>query len=192
MKNAIFYGLSLALICGSAQALELPKPNMSSAILKTIDARKSTRSYSDKPISEKMLSNLLWAAFGINSRGTRTIPTAMNMQNLKIFVIYNNGTWQYDAANNRLNQINTPDLMPFIAKQDFVNKAPLHFIYAGRDKTAEVHTGSSYENVALYAAEQGLAAVVRGSIDRNALHKALNLDDDEIITYHQAIGYPAE
>ena len=171
MKNTIFYSifLSAALLCGNAQALDLPKADLSSPILKTIDARKSTRNFSSKPVSEQTLSNILWAAFGTNSRNTRTIPTAMNQQNLKVFVVYNNAVWQYDGKANTLNKIEALDVMPFIAKQDFVKDAPLQLIY-----------------------EQGLASVVRGSIDREALHKALNLADDEIATFNQVIGYPAE
>lgn len=194
MKNTIFYSglLSAVLLCGAAQALDLPKPDISSPLLKTIDARKSTRNFSSKPVSEQILSNILWAAFGTNSHNTRTVPTAMNRQDLKVFVIYNGASWQYNGANNTLNKIETPDLMPLIAKQDFVKAAPVQLIYAGGKKFADAHTGSAYENVSLYAAELGLASVVRGSIDREALHKALNLSDDEIVTYNQVIGYPAE
>lgn len=194
MKNSIFCSalLSSLFICGASQALNLPKPDISSPLLQTIDARKTGRAYSNKPISEQTLSNILWAAFGTNSRNTRTIPTAMNQQNLKVFVIYNNAVWQYDGKNNKLIKLETTDLMPFIAKQDFVKNAPLQLIYAGGKKFADAHSGSAYENVSLYAAEQGLASVVRGSIDREALHQALNLADDEIVTFNQVIGYPAE
>lgn len=194
MKNTIFCCalLSLLLICGASQALNLPQPDISSPLLQTIDARKTTRAYSNKPISEQTLSNILWAAFGTNSHNTRTIPTAMNRQNLKVFVIYNGKTWQYNGKANTLNQLETPDLMPLIAKQDFVKDAPLQLIYAGDKKFADAHSGSAYENVSLYAAEQGLSSVVRGSIDREALHQALNLADDEIVTFNQVIGYPAE
>lgn len=194
MKSTIFYSifLSVALLCGNAQALDLPKADLSSPILKTIDARKSTRNFSSKPVSEQLLSNILWAAFGTNTHNTRTIPTAMNQQNLKVFVVYNNAVWQYDGKANTLNKIEALDVMPFIAKQDFVKYAPLQLIYAGDKKFADAHSGSAYENVSLYIAEQGLASVVRGSIDREALHKALNLADDEIATFNQVIGYPAE
>ena len=194
MKSTIFYSifLSVALLCGNAQALDLPKADLSSPILKTIDARKSTRNFSSKPVSEQLLSNILWAAFGTNTHNTRTIPTAMNQQNLKVFVVYNNAVWQYDGKANTLNKIEALDVMPFIAKQDFVKDALLQLIYAGDKKFADAHSGSAYENVSLYIAEQGLASVVRGSIDREALHKALNLADDEIATFNQVIGYPAE
>ena len=91
MKNTIFYSifLSVALLCGNAQALDLPKADLSSPILKTIDARKSTRNFSSKPVSEQLLSNILWAAFGTNTHNTRTIPTAMNQQ--KFYLNYADG-----------------------------------------------------------------------------------------------------
>lgn len=195
-KFLIYSGLISSIIFGAEQAkaeqLTLPAPDISSPLMRIIDARSSGRTYSKQKISEQELSNLLWAAFGTNSRQTRTIPTSRNQQKLKIFVVYNGSVWQYDGKENVMNKVSNDDLMPYLAQQSFVHEAPVHLIYAGDKKSAEVHSGSSYENVSLYAAEKGLASVVRGLIDRDGLHKALNLGDDEVVTYHQTIGYPAE
>ncbi len=193
-KKSMITALLISLLLGSFNAtateLALPQPDISSNIMKVINARQSGRDYSDKKISEQELSNILWAAFGINSQGKRTIPTARNQQDLKIFVIYNNIVWLYDGKNNVLNEYGKEDLMPYLATQNFVKQAPVHLIYAGGKKYAEAHSGSAYENVYLYAAEKGLATVIRGLVNHDGLHRALNLNDEEIVTYHQTIGYP--
>ena len=190
LNTALTIGLMFPCLTAGAEELALPQPDNSSALMKIINARQSGRAYSTKPLSEQALSNILWAAFGTNSHGKRTIPTGRNLQDLKVFVVYNNKVWLYDGKNNVLNQHSDADLMPYLATQDFVKQAPVHLIYAGGKKYAEAHSGSAYENVYLYAAENGLATVIRGMIDRDGLHKALKLNDDEVVTYHQTIGYP--
>ena len=108
MNKKIFYGiLGSVLLNGTvckAESINLPQPDTSSELMKIIDARKSGRAYSNKPINNQELSNVLWAAFGTNSHGTRTIPTARNQQNLRVFVFYNNAVWEYDGKENVLNK----------------------------------------------------------------------------------------
>lgn len=196
MNKKIFYGiLGSVLLNGTvckAESINLPQPDTSSELMKIIDARKSGRAYSNKPINNQELSNVLWAAFGTNSHGTRTIPTARNQQNLRVFVFYNNAVWEYDGKENVLNKYSDTDLMPYLDSQEFVKDAPVHIIYVGDKKYGEVHSGSAYENVSLYAAANGLSSVVRGLIDRDGLHKALDLSEDEVVTYHQTLAYPQE
>ena len=175
-----------------AETIDLPKPQTDSPLMKAIDARRSGRAYSDKKISEQELSNVLWAAFGVNSHGTRTIPTARNLQDVKVFVIYEGKTWLYDGKNNQLNEYETPDLLPDLASQEFVYDAPVHLIYVGSKRYADAHAGSAYQNVALYAAVNGMSSVVRGLIDRDSLHQKLRLSEDEVVAFHQTLGYPAE
>lgn len=194
MKKTLFTSIlaSTILIGSNANATEikLPKPEIDTPLMKLIDARATIRNISDKKIDLDVLSNVLWAAFGTNSHNTRTIPTGKNEQDLKVFVIYDNKVWLYDGVNNKLNKYSDVDLMPHLAKQDFVNKAPVHLIYAGGKNYAQTHSGSAYQNVYLYAAEKGLAVVIRGYFDAQEIHKALKLPENEIVTYHQVIGFP--
>ncbi len=173
-----------------ASDIKLPQPNINTPLMQIINTRASDRNISDKPVSLEILSNILWTAFGTNSHNTRTIPTAQNEQDLKVFVVYDKKVWLYDGKNNKLNYYSDVDLMPYLAKQDFVSKAPVHLIYAGDKQYAYAHSGSAYQNVYLYAAEKGLATVIRGYFDANKVHQALNLPETEIVTYHQVIGYP--
>ena len=196
MKKTFLSSLlaSTLLISANANANEinLPKPDTSSSLMKIIDARATSRAFSSQTINQQVLSNILWAAFGTNSHNTRTIATGKNEQDLKVFVIYEGKVWLYDGKNNVLNFYSDADLMPYIDKQDYVKDVPVHLIYAGGKHYAEAHSGSAYQNVYLYAAENSLATVIRGYIDKEGLNKALNLPETESVTYHQPIGYPVK
>ena len=196
MKKTFLSSLlaSTLLISANANANEinLPKPDTSSSLMQIIDARATSRAFSSETISQQVLSNILWAAFGTNSHNTRTIATGKNEQDLKVFVIYEGKVWLYDGKNNVLNFYSDADLMPYINKQDYVKDAPVHLIYAGGKNYADAHSGSAYQNVYLYAAENSLATVIRGFIDKEGLNKALNLPETESVTYHQPIGYPVK
>ena len=170
---------------------KLPEVNKTSELMKIIDQRASSREYSNKAISDETLSEILWSAFGVNSHNTRTIPTAKNEQNLKVFVVYNNSIWQYDGIVNTLVKVSDEDIMDYIAMQDFVRNAPLNLIYAGSDKDfSTFHAGAAAQNVSLYAASKGLKSIVRGYINKEELKDKLRLDRDEFVIINQVIGYP--
>ena len=170
---------------------KLPEVNKTSELMKIIDERASARAYSNKAISDETLSEILWSAFGVNSHNTRTIPTAMNEQNLKVFVVYNNSIWQYDGMVNILVKVSEEDIMDYIAKQDFVRNAPLNLIYTGSDKNfSTFHAGAAAQNVSLYATSKGLKSIVRGYINKDELKDKLRLDRDEFVIINQVIGYP--
>lgn len=194
MKKNIYLALiASSVLCSSivnASEINLPKPDMNSPLMKIIEARTSNREISNKPVELDVLSNILWSAFGTNSHNTRTIPTGKNEQDLKVFVVYNKKVWLYDGINNVLTPYSDADLMPYLAKQDFVNNAPVHLIYAGGKDYVQAHAGSAYQNVYLYAAEKELATVIRGFFDADGVRKVLNLPDNEIAAFHQVIGYP--
>ena len=159
--------------------------------MQLIDNRHSSREYSNKDISEQTLSDLLWASFGINKKGTRTVPTAMNKQNLKVFVVYQNSIWSYDANANTLVKVSDEEISTYIAKQDFVKNAPLNLIYTGSDKEySSFHAGAAAQNVYLYATSKGLNTIVRAYIDKDELKDKLHLDRDEFVIMNQVIGYP--
>ena len=200
--NKIFY--SLAVVFGltafnAAEATEikgLPQPDLqqsSPALMELLNNRQSVRAYDkDKAIDDQTLSEILWVANGMNKRGTRTIATARNEQNLKVYVLYEDGIWFYNAADNQLEKISEENAIGFTAEQQkFVLDAPLHLIYTSSDERwGHDHAGSAYQNVYLYATAKGLATVIRGLINTKELHRALNLSDDEFVIVHQPIGYP--
>ena len=159
-----------------------------SNILKTIDIRSTTRNFSSKSIDDKTINEIMWAAFGKNSRGTRTIPTARNEQNMKVYLIHEDGAFLYDGE--KLNKVSNEDLRPLFAAQAFVMDAPITLLFVGSDKQfSSMHAGSSYQNVALYCAERGLGNVVRAYFDKTAVEKALGLSENEFAIISQTIGW---
>ena len=178
----MLFSVGAPLSVQAEEIMQLPQPDKSSELMQLIDNRHSSREYSNKDISEQTLSDLLWASFGINKKGTRTVPTAMNKQNLKVFVVYQNSIWSYDANANTLVKVSDEEISTYIAKQDFVKNAPLNLIYTGSDKEySSFHAGAAAQNVYLYATSKGLNTIVRAYIDKDELKDKLHLDRDEFV-----------
>jgi nitroreductase len=152
----------------------------------------------------QMLSNMLWAAFGVNrpASGGRTAPSASNAQDMDIYVAMAGGLFLYDAKANLLKLVLPEDLRALTGRQPFVQEAPVNLIYVSdlskmlraspgdRDWYAAAHSGFISQNVYLFCASEGLATVVRESIDRPALARAMRLRPDQKITLAQSVGYP--
>ncbi len=186
--------------------LELPKPQMTGGkpLMEALKARHTTREFKPDPLPEQVLSNLLWAAFGINraEAGKRTAPSAMNWQENDIYVFLASGVYVYDAKAHRLNPILAGDFRAATGTQDFVKDAPLNLVYVAdlaktgdaspedRDLYTAVDAGFIAQNVYLFCASKDLATVVRGSVDRPALAKVLKLRPDQRIIVAQTVGYP--
>jgi SagB-type dehydrogenase family enzyme len=209
----LFRSLALALLLFPAFALsqglkplELPAPQTSGGkpLLEALKDRHSTREFSPQKLSAQALSNLLWAAFGVNrpDSGKRTAPSAMNWQEIEIYVATGEGLYVYDAPTNRLNPIIAEDVRAATGTQSYVKDAAVNLVYvADLSKTGRANaedrilytaadTGFIAQNVYLYCASEGLATVVRGSIDRPALAKVMSLRPDQKIILAQTVGYP--
>ena len=174
--------------------------------MQALKLRQSLRNFNSKPLPLQELSNLLWAADGINrpESGKRTAPSAMNWQEIDIYVMIQNGTYTYDAKSNSLLLITKKDLREATGKQDFVKEAPLNLVYISNEKRitrtneedkirwSSAATGFIAQNVYLYCASQGLATVVRGMVDRETLTKELKLRPEQKIILAQTVGYPKQ
>jgi len=190
---------------GEARASDLPKPNVEDgkALMRLLKERKSHREYRPDKLPSEMISNLLWAAFGINRPdGKRTAPTARNRQNIDIYLCSAEGTFLYDAKAHALRPVIPEDLRALTGTQPFVKDAPVNLVYvADLSKMGNIseddkklfggaHAGLISQNVYLFCASEGLATVVRASIDRGALAKAMKLRSDQKIVLAQCVGYP--
>ncbi|MDR2770254.1 MAG: nitroreductase family protein [Rickettsiales bacterium] len=159
-----------------------------SSVLRLIDLRESSREFSTAPLDDKTTGAILWAAFGTNSRGTRTIATSKNEQNLKVYAVRADGAFLFEDGS--LTKVVEGDLRPLFARQDFVSNAPLTLLFAGTDRrVSPLHAGSAYQNVSLYCAEKGLAQVVRAYYDAEAVEKALGMKKGEFSIISQTIGF---
>jgi len=172
-------------------------------LMEALNHRRTSRSFDPKPLEVQMLSDLLWAAFGVNrSDGHRTAPSAMNWQEIDVYVATADGLYLYEAGSNSLLQISREDLRGLTGTQSFVRDAPVDLIYVSNfSKTARASEenrlmwtsadcGFIAQNVYLFCASEGLSCVVRGSIDKPALAKAMRLGEDQKIILSQTVGYP--
>ena len=187
-------------------SIHLPSPQkeIGMPLMKALELRQSTRSFDTTALPMQEISNLLWAADGINrpESGKRTAPSAMNWQEVDIYVFLAQGTFLYDAKSNTLQSIQGRDLRELTGKQGFVKDVPLNLVYTvderrisrasdeEKNRWSAADVGFIAQNVYLYCASQGLAAVVRGMIDRDALIKALKLKPEQKIILAQSVGYP--
>ena len=185
--------------------IPLPPPQTSGGrpLMQVLKDRQSSREFSSQKLPPQVLSNLLWAAFGVNRPdGKRTAPSAMNMQEIDIYVATQDGLYLYDAKGNALKPVLAQDVRGATGQQPFVKEAPLNLVYvadlakAGRASSEDqtlytaADTGFVAQNVYLFCASEGLAVVVRGSVDRTALASLIKLRPDQRIILAQTVGYP--
>ena len=182
--------------------LPAPQTDGGRPLMQALKERKSTREFSGEKLPAQVLANLLWAGFGVNRPdGRRTAPSAMNWQEIEIYVITADGAYVYDAARNQLQPVAKGDLRSLAGTQPFVATAPVNLVYVadvtkvtGDAEQKELFTGADTgfiaQNVYLYCASEGLVTVVRASVDREALGKALKLKPTQKITLAQTVGYP--
>jgi len=205
--------LSLILLTGAGYAQErgaikLPAPVMTGGmpLMQALKARHSTREFSGKALSPQVLSNLLWAAAGVNrpDSGKRTAPSARNWREIDIYITLPEGAYRFDANEHVLLPVRSEDLRAQTGVQDFVARAPVNLVYVAnldrmqgassehKDLYAAADTGFVAQNVYLFCASEGLATVVRGSVDREALAPMLGLGEWQRIILAQTVGYPAK
>ena len=189
----------------SAASIALP-PALKQGGLPLMEAlarRQSSREFAPDALPLPVLSGLLWAAFGRNrDDGKRTAPTAINAQEIDVFVALPTGAYLYDAAAHELRLVAAADLRRVTGYQDFVDEAPLDLVYVAdqarmglvpvgqRSAYAHVAAGAISQNVYLFCASSGLATVIRAWINREAIADALGLAHDQQVLLSQTVGYP--
>lgn len=187
----------------ASNSIHLPEPQTEGGVplMKALKERKSAREFSSDELPRQLLSNLLWAAWGINRPdGRRTAPTAVNWQEIDLYVILQSGAYLYDAEANALKKVTDRDLRKEAGTQEFVAEAPVNLVYVadtskmrGDEPTRILYygasTGAIAQNVYLFCASQGLATVVRALIDREVLAKSLLLRPEQRITLAQTVGF---
>jgi len=200
------------LLCDSVAAeqqlksLQLPAPQTDSGrpLMQVLKDRSTSRSFSARNLPPQVLSNLLWAAFGVNrpDSGKRTAPSAKNLQEIDIYVAMAEGLYIYEAKTHVLQPVLAGDIRAMTGRQPFVSDAPVNLVYVAdlgrmgkaskeeQDLYSAADTGFISENVYLFCASEGLATVVRGSVDRETLAKAMRLRPDQKIILAQTVGYP--
>ena len=188
-----------------ASSIALPEPvtHGGMPLMDALAKRHSGREFARRELPLPTLSGLLWAAYGVNRKdGGRTAPSALNAQEIDVYVALPSGAYLYDAEMNALQRVAASDLRSVTGYQDFVDEAPLDLVFvadharmklvpvAQRESYASAAAGAISQNVYLFAAANGLATVIRAWIDRGAIADALGLTHDQQVLLSQTVGYP--
>jgi len=188
----------------AADTIVLPDANTSGgmSLMQALARRQSQREFAPEPLPLPVLSNLLWAAAGLNrpALGGRTAPSALNAQEVDIYVALPTGLYRYAALGHALHLVRATDVRRVTGYQDFVDTAPLDLIMvadysrmklvpvAQRMAYAYACAGAMAQNVYLYCASEDLATVIRAWLDREALTKAMGLGTEQQVLLSQTVG----
>jgi nitroreductase len=207
LASAALAAVPAAAKAGEQQPIDLPAPRQQGGmpLMAALKARHSTREYSDRALSPETLSDLLWAAFGVNRpSGDRTAPYLRHVMVMDIYAATADGVWLYDPKAHKLLPYLARDIRAATGMQDFVATAPLNLVYAAHGERmtdvppedrrlySSVDTGFIGQNVYLFCASEGLAMGFRGSANQAKLGAALSLPDGQFVTFAQTVGHPRE
>ena len=212
MKKMILTSLTIVSISLSliAQDIALPAPDRKGGkpLMQALNERQTTRTFTEDKLTQQQLSDMLWAAWGINraDQKKRTAPSAMNYQEMDVYVALQGGLYLYAAETNSLKMINNKDLRKTTGTQSYVNNAALNLVYvadmgrAGKKEGVKIDDSDllmSYsdaafmaQNVYLYCASANLGCVVIGSIPKDKLAVEMGLRSNQIIILAQTVGIP--
>jgi SagB-type dehydrogenase family enzyme len=206
-----------------ANVIKLPPPQMDGGkpLMQALKLRQSTRGDfgPEKKLSLQTLSDLLWAADGVNrpdakqpEKGHRTAPSAVDWQNIQIYVATADGLFLYDAPQHILKVISKQDVRTISGlegpaagpmKQDFAKTAPVSLVYVADMTKAKgmkwngedagvtwsfVNAGAIAENVYLFCASKGLACILRAMVDGAKITEVFKLSPDQKVLLTSTIG----
>lgn len=187
------------------EKLLLPPANTTGGmpLMEALSKRQSQRAFDSKPLSTRQLSDMLWAAYGVNRPdGFRTAPSARTWNEFDIYVVMADGWYVYHPADHFLLKLGSEDLRAASAYQEFAHAAPVQLIFvadfdrmtnaddAVRHFYSATDVGYISQNVYLYCASEGLATIVRGQIDKEKMKEYLKLRANQHIILAQTVGYP--
>jgi len=205
MKKLIVLALAL-MTMGTMQAqdvVSLPQPEvnkLSMPLGDVLQKRRSERKYSSQEISLQTLSTILWAACGVSDpkTGKITAPSAINMQDIKIYVCSKDGACLYNAKANTLTKVYDKDLREVLAgRQAFAKSAPITLLLVSTKDTdrspneryGAVDAGYVSQNIYLACTALGMKTVARAQMDAEALRQAHNLPATTLLELNHPIGY---
>ena len=182
--------------------LNAPNKERGSSLMKTLNDRQSSREMDTKALDIQDLSDLLWAANGVNRPdGRRTAPTAMNRQDIDLYVALPEGAYLYDANEHILRLVAGEDIRPLLAgPQEFIKSAPIVLIIvsdtakfpAGIDGKlwGAFDAGIVSQNINLFCSAVGMKTVPRAYMDATKVKEALKLSEGQVVMLNNPVGYP--
>jgi nitroreductase len=205
LASAALAAAPTVVVAQEPKPFDLPPPRSEGGqpLTTALKLRRSTREYSNRPLPVQVLSDLLWAAFGVNRpSGDRTAPYWRHIMVMEIYLAMADGVWLYEPKAHTLLPHLKDDIRAQTGLQDFVATAPLNLVYVAHGERmtevsaeerrlyASVDTGFIGQNVYLFCASEGLATVFRGAVDYPKLTRTLQLPDQQFVTFAQTVGYP--
>ena len=183
-----------------AETVALPAPAKTGGmpLMQALAERKTVRDYKPGELDAATLSEILYAANGVNRPdGKRTIPTAMNKQDLEVYVALPGAAYHYDAKENKLVRIDAGDFRAdLIMNKNMAKNAACILVYASDStkfpndiKYPAIHVGEASQDVYLYCASKGLGTVSLGMYDEKGVRKVFKLDDKMTVILAQAVGF---
>ena len=195
--------MPMVALAQDVRMLPSPRKEAGKPLMQALQLRRSIREFSPRPLSPQILSDLLWAAYGVNRpSGDRTAPYWRHIMVIDVYAVMADGVWLYDPKQHALRPHQETDIRAQTGLQDFVATAPLNLVYVAhgermKDISSEerrlygsVDAAFAGQNVYLFCASEGLATVFRGGIDHQKLNQAMRLEGDEFVTFAQTVGYP--
>lgn len=202
LSFALALGLSFACMAQGEKVLPAPVKEGGMGLFEVLQKRASVREYSDRALSDTLLSQVLWAACGKNrADGRITAPSAVNAQDVMVFVCRSDGAYLYDGQKNALTLVSSKDLRKAIAgRQSFAATAPVALVLVsdlnklpqGNKMLGAMDAGYVSENICLACTALGLATVPRATMDHTVLTRELQLTENQELMLNNPIGYPAE
>lgn len=178
--------------------------NHEEVLTEILQNRRSERQYSDRKVSDEMLLKILWAANGVNREdGRRTAPSAINAQDIELYVCKGEGTYHYLPVEKQLEKVSDTDIRPFIANfNKFILDKPVILLVSDQTKFNRIQgyrtemfgamdAGYVSQNIALYCVAAGLATVpCAPKMDIDAVREALKLPSSMLPLIYHPIAYP--
>jgi nitroreductase len=172
--------------------IKLSKPDLKKGVpmMEALSKRKSERNLSDKKLTLQQLSEVLWAADGVNRPdGKRTSPAAMAKYAVDIYAVLPEGVYLYDVAKHELTLVAKGDFRKDSGRQDFVyilnlknwQDMRMPIPEQKRDRWIAVEMGCIAQNVHLYCASEGLGTVIRGMIDESRFSEVIKVKPEQIL-----------
>jgi hypothetical protein len=195
---------------GQDIALPLPDKTGGKPLMQALNERRTTRNFAKDELSLQQISNMLWAGWGINrpEDGKRTAPSAVNWQEIDVYVSMASGLYLYDAESNVLKQVHNRDIRKVCGTQGFVADAPVNLVYVadmikvGKNEGDQINDSDLFmsyadcafigQNIYLFCASEGLGCVIRGSIPKERLATEMGLKPMQRILLAQTVGIPSK
>ena len=196
------FGISML----NAQDIQFPEPDREGGmpLMKTLNERHTSMEFSSMELPVDLMGNLFWAACGTTRGKYRTVPSAVNWQEVRAYAVTKDGIYLYNEKGHYLEKLIDGDYREYTGTQAFVKDAPLTIVLVAdytrmgniddTEKLKYSWADAAYisQNIYLFCVSENLNTGVRGLIDREILSEKMQLDDNHKIILAQCVGYPVE